>query len=107
MQESATCLQVSVMLLLPMQLRYLPTVHARAVPLLRPAIFNRCAAKGPQVCRGSLWVGRKEARKKMRNKEVTLQCNFTSPPFALVKPPVPVFSQLFFGSGVLIRVSLH
>jgi hypothetical protein len=29
----------------------------------RSAIFNRCAAKGPQMCGGSLGEGRKEARK--------------------------------------------
>jgi hypothetical protein len=32
-------------------------------PVSKAAIFNRCAAEGPQVCRGSLEEGRKEARK--------------------------------------------
>jgi hypothetical protein len=62
--------------------------------------------EGSAVCRGSLGKVEKK-REKKRNKKITLQCTFTTPPFALVKPPVSVFSQLLFGSGVLFHVGLH
>jgi hypothetical protein len=35
--------------------------------------------------------------------KMTLQCTATTP----VKPPVPVFGQLLFGSSVFLRMSLH
>jgi hypothetical protein len=39
--------------------------------------------------------------------QITPQYTFATPPFTLENPPVSVFSQLFFGSGVLFCVTLH
>jgi hypothetical protein len=46
---------------------HIPAKRFQTAAASRPAIFNRFAAKGPQVCCWSLGKGRKEARKKLRN----------------------------------------
>jgi hypothetical protein len=38
-------------------------LYRHPISLIRPAIVNRYAPKGPQMCHGSLGEGRKEARK--------------------------------------------